>query len=322
MSNKLESFLLEVTQLKKNFRIHKQNISILDGISFTLAPGETLGIGGESGCGKSTLGKTLLNLTPPSSGSVKFEGVELTQLSPRAMQAQRRHMQMVFQNSTESFNPRFNVKEILSEPFIIHGLSDKANLTKKALHLLKLVGLEKEFLTRYVHELSGGQNQRIAIARALALEPKLIICDEPFSALDASIQLEIMQLLTKLQKELGIAYILISHDLSTLRNFTQRLAIMYLGNLIEIGPSNSVYDHPAHPYTEALVSAVPIPDPHLERLRKPVVLQGELPNLLQMPPGCPFQTRCPYTMDICRKVNPSLQEIHPGQFVACHLKSD
>jgi len=312
--------LLKVSSLRKFFRISNSRIPILDAISFELGLGEILGIGGESGCGKTTLGKTLLHLIEPTSGKIEFQGLDLSQLSPTEMRAQRQHMQMIFQNSADAFNPRFTVKDILAEPFIIHRLHRQVDLNEKISTLLNQVGLDTHYLKRYTHELSGGQKQRLAIARALALRPKLIICDEPFSALDASIQLQTMQLLTKLQKEFKLTYILISHDLSAMRNFTHRLAIMYLGQIVEIGPSPAVYDQPQHPYTQALISAIPITNPKLERLRKPVILKGELPNLLQKPQGCPFQTRCPHATDICRQVKPLLQEITHQHFVACHLR--
>ncbi len=320
MLKQLSHPLLQVKNLEKTFQLGKKTVSIVNHVSFDLAPGEILGIGGESGCGKSTLGKTILQLLTPSSGSVLLNGVELTELSPARMRIQRRHMQMIFQNPADSFNPRFTVKDILSEPFKIHG-SDQAGKEGKSIDLLlEQVGLGSDFLKRYPHELSGGQKQRVAIARALALKPRLIICDEPFSALDASIQLQIMQLLKQFQQQLNLAYILISHDLSAMRHFTQRLAIMYLGEIVEIGPSQQVYEHALHPYTQALISAIPVPDPQVERLRKPIVLKGELPSLLHKTVGCPFQMRCPYATEVCRKVKPSLQEIGPKHFVACHLK--
>lgn len=308
--------LLEVSNLTKHFMLGRQTVQIIKGVSFALKRGEILGLGGESGCGKSTLGKMILRLIEPSSGTVHFNGKELLKLSRADLREQRRHMQMVFQNPATSLNPKFTVKDILSEPLVVHSLKKDDEQLGQLLHQ---VNLDERYLQRYPHELSGGQKQRIAIARALALNPALIVCDEPFSALDVSVQLQIMQLLKKLQQELGLAYILISHDLSAMRSFTHRLAIMYLGQLVEIGPSEEVYARPRHPYTQALISAVPLPDPQLERKRKPIILKGEMPSLLQPPSGCPFHTRCPHATDVCREIAPKLREVGPQHFVACHL---
>lgn len=315
----MSSPLLEVVKLRKNFKMGRHVVPILRNVSFSLAPGEILGIGGESGCGKSTLGKTLLRLIEPNGGSIRFEGQELLSLSKKELQKQRGQMQMIFQNPAASFNPRFRIKDVLAEPFIIHQQSySTAQLTA----LLQQVGLESGLLERYPHQLSGGQKQRVAIARALALQPRLIVCDEPFSALDISIQVQIMQLLKSLQEEKGLSYLLISHDLSAMRHFTHRLAIMYLGEIVEIGPTKSVFEQPAHPYTQALLSAIPLPDPSLERQRKPLILKGELPSLTKPISGCPFYSRCPKASLICRDVIPSWKE-RSGQsehHVACHLK--
>jgi len=319
MQNEHNQPLLQVTGLTKSFKSGRHVIAALNGVSLILSSGEVLGIGGESGCGKSTLGKVILRLIEPSSGSIRFEGKELLNLSQSRLRVERQNMQMIFQNPGGSFNPRFNVKEILSEPFIIHRSIQEPQRSERIKDLLDQVGLERHFLERYVHELSGGQKQRIAIARALALNPRLIICDEPFSALDASIQVQIIRLLEKLQKELGLAYILISHDLSAMRSFTDRMVIMYFGQIVETGPSRKVYDQPLHPYTQALISAIPLPNPQLERLRKPIVLKGEMPSLLKASKGCPFQGRCPKAIQICKEVSPALKEINPGHFTACHL---
>lgn len=315
----MTNHLLEVSKLKKQFKLGRHILQVLKDISFSLSKGETLGLGGESGCGKSTLGKAILRLVEPTSGSIKFNGYELLALGKSELQKQRRHMQMIFQNPAASFNPRFNVEEILSEPVIIHDL-EKGEKRKSRLHdLLSQVGLGNDFLNRLPHELSGGEKQRIAIARALTLNPKLIVCDEPFSALDVSIQLQIIHLLENLQKELGLAYLLISHDLSAMRYFSHRLAIMYMGQFVELGPSEEVYNKPLHPYTQALISSVPIPDPQLERNRKPIILRGELPSLLDRPQGCPFHTRCPHATAICRTEAPKWKEVAFNHFTACHL---
>ncbi len=315
----MNSFLLKVADLKKQFKLGSRIVQILKNVSFSLSKGEILGLGGESGCGKSTLGKAILRLIEPTGGSIRFNGHELLALRQSELQQQRLHMQMIFQNPAASFNPRFTVEEILSEPMIIHDL-EKGSARKSRLHdLLSQVGLDKNFLTRLQHELSGGEKQRIAIARALALSPSLIVCDEPFSALDVSVQVQIMNLLENLQEQLGMAYLLISHDLSALRHFSHRMAIMYMGQFVELGPSEEVYSRPLHPYTQALISSVPLPDPRLERTRKPIILRGELPSLLEQPKGCPFHTRCPQAAAICKEEAPVWKEVSPNHFTACHL---
>lgn len=309
--------LLQVQNLTQSFKIGKKIVPVLKDVSLTLHAGETLGIGGESGCGKSTLAKAILQLPPPTSGQVYFNGINLSKLSLKQLQAQRCHMQIIFQHPGQSFNPLFTVKQILAEPFV---LQNKRNLIKAQIpYLLELVGLEQQLLDRYPHELSGGQKQRIAIARALALNPKLIICDEPFSALDSSTQLKIMQLFTFLQKELKLSYLLISHDLAALKNFTHRLAILYLGQIVETGPSEQVCRLPAHPYTQALIAAAPIADPKKEREKAPLSLLKEKCSLPNSSSGCPFQARCPYQMEKCQQVKPALKELLLGQFAACHL---
>lgn len=312
--------LLEVVNLNKQFKAGRHTFQVLKDLSFDLARGEILGLGGESGCGKSTLGKAVLRLIEPTSGAIRFNGQDLMRMSSSELQRQRRHMQMIFQNPAASINPRFTVRDILAEPLNIHNLDQGAHRNERLNELLRQVGLDNYFLDRYPHELSGGQKQRIAIARALALNPALIVCDEPFSALDVSVQLQIIHLLQSLQERLGLAYLLISHDLSAMRFFTHRLAIMYMGQLVELGPTESVYANPQHPYTQALISAVPIPDPQLERKRLPILLKGELPNLYEPVKGCPFHTRCSYATEICREVIPERREVGNGHFVSCHYK--
>lgn len=312
----MQDELLKVSSLNLHFQMENKAVQVLNNLSLTLAKGETLGLGGESGCGKSTLGKVLLRLLQPNSGSILFNGKELLTMSSRDLQKQRRHMQMIFQNPAASFNPKFSIKEILSEPYIIHQLEIK---DQNLYRLLDQVGLGKHFLQRFPHQLSGGEKQRVAIARALALYPSLIICDEPFSALDGSVQWQIMDLLKNLQQEYQMAYLLISHDLSALRYFSDRLAIMYMGRFVEIGPTKEVYRQPFHPYTRALIAAVPIPDPRLERNRQPFFLHGELPGFKEIPKGCPFSSRCPYTSSICKEKSPEWKAISSNHLAACHL---
>lgn len=311
--------LLDVRHLSKNFRLRGRILPAVQNVSFSLSQGEILGLGGESGCGKSTVGKMLMGLLEPTSGSIIFNGQKLSDLTQQRSQAWRRHIQMIFQHPAASLNPRMTIKETLAEPLIIHGLAKGAERAKRLAALLSQVGLSEDYLERLPHELSGGQKQRVAIARAMAVEPRLLICDEPFSALDVSIQAQIINLLVRLQREQNLSYLIISHDLSILRYLTHRLAIMYLGQIIEWGSSSGVYDNPLHPYTQALVSAVLLPDPFQERQKSPIFIKGEVPNLIHPPSGCPFYTRCPQAQNICRTVKPDLLEIKPGHFTACHL---
>ncbi len=311
--------LLDVQHLSKQFRLGKQTLHAVQDVSFSLAPGEVLGLGGESGCGKSTIGKLLMRLLEPTAGSIFFEGKNLNDLVAEKKQAWRRHIQMIFQHPAASLNPRMSVEEALSEPFIIHGLAKGKQRTQRLAELLVQVGLSEEYLKRFPHTLSGGQKQRVAIARALAIEPRLLICDEPFSALDVSVQAQIINLLARLQREQHLAYLIISHDLSILRYLTHRLAIMYMGQFVEWGPSKEVYDYPLHPYTQALVSAVLSSDLVKERQRSRIVLKGEVPSLVHLPQGCPFYARCPHAQKICQTVKPAWREVKPQHFTACHL---
>lgn len=311
--------LLDVQNVSKQFRLKGRLLHAIQNISFSLAPGEILGLGGESGCGKSTIGKMLMGLIEPTSGSILFEGQKLSTLTRQRSQAWRLHIQMIFQHPAASLNPRMNVKEILEEPFLIHGVGKGGEKFKRMAELLSQVGLSGDYLNRLPHELSGGQTQRIAIARALALEPRLLICDEPFSALDVSVQAQIINLLARLQHEHRLSYIVISHDLSILRYFTHRLAIMYLGQMMEMGASSEVYTHPLHPYSQALVSAILLPDPSQERKKPPIFIKGEVPSLMQPPVGCPFYARCPYAKKMCETIKPAWKEVKPGHFAACHL---
>jgi oligopeptide/dipeptide ABC transporter ATP-binding protein len=319
--------LLEVTGLVKEYVVRGGLFSrgsgvlrAVDGVSFALRRGETLGLVGESGCGKTTTGRCILQLERPTRGSVRFEGQELTTLGPEALRRVRRHMQVIFQDPYSSLNPRMTVGQIVSEPVAVHGLvRDGPERAARVRRLLGQVGLLPQHAHRYPHELSGGQRQRVGIARALALEPSLLICDEPVSALDVSIQAQIINLLEDLQRELGLTYLFVAHDLSVVRHISDRVAVMYLGRIVELADRQTLYERPAHPYTKALLSAVPIPDPALEAQRERVVLGGEVPSPLDPPPGCVFHPRCPVAVERCRTEPPPLREITPGKWAACHL---
>ncbi|MFC3885350.1 ABC transporter ATP-binding protein [Bacillus songklensis] len=316
--------LLQVKGLKKHFSIKgglfgKEigTVKAVDGLSFDVKKGETLGIVGESGCGKSTTGRLLLRLIEPTDGQVIFEEKEITSLSNSEMRKLRREMQMVFQDPFASLNPRHTIEKILEEPLIVHGIGNKEERRKKVREILEVVGLSSYHASRYPHQFSGGQRQRIGIARALMTKPKLIIADEPVSALDVSIQSQVLNLLEDLQKEFQLTYIFISHDLGVVRHISDRVGVMYLGQMVELAESERIYEKPLHPYTEALLSAVPVPDPEFKRQQ--IVLQGDLPSPSNPPVGCPFHTRCGKCMDICKTNRPVLKEIEPNHFVACHL---
>ncbi len=319
--------LLSVKDLNKHFPIKsgflfgKSNsyVHAVDGVSFDVYKGETLGLVGESGCGKSTTGRTILQLHKPTSGSVVFDGKELTTLKGAEMRAMRRNMQMIFQDPYASLNPRMTVGQIIGEPMEIHNTYKAEAQTKRVKELLEVVGLNPAFINRYPHEFSGGQRQRIGIARALALDPKLIVCDEPISALDVSIQAQVVNLLEDLQKEMGLTYLFIAHDLSMVRHISNRIAVMYLGIIVELAERNELYRHPMHPYSQALLSAVPYPDPEIEEKRHRIILEGDVPSPVNPPSGCRFRTRCRYAQDICAKERPEFKEKAPGHFVACHF---
>jgi peptide/nickel transport system ATP-binding protein len=313
--------LLEVKQLSKYFPItNKQVLKAVDGVSFHISKGETFGLVGESGCGKSTAGRTIIGLYNRTSGEVLYKGKNVHELSEKEKFAFHRNMQMIFQDPYASLNPRSTVKEIISEPMEVHGLySNKKEMLNRVYELLEDVGLNRDHANRYPHEFSGGQRQRIGIARALALNPECIIADEPISALDVSVQAQVVNLLKKLQKEKGLTYLFIAHDLSMVKHISNRIGVMYLGHLVELTTSSELYQKPLHPYTQALLSAIPIPDPDVEDNRKRIVLKGELPSPINPPSGCVFNTRCPLAVAACKTQKPEWQEVEDNHFVSCHL---
>jgi len=294
-------------------------VQAVDGVSFQVTKGETLGLVGESGCGKSTAGRAILQLYKPTGGSVTFQGKDLTKLDGGDMRKMRRHLQMIFQDPYASLNPRMTVGSIISEPMQIHNLVPKKQRNERVQELLQTVGLNPYFANRYPHEFSGGQRQRIGVARALAANPAFIVADEPVSALDVSIQAQIINLLEELQEQFGLTYLFIAHDLSVVRHISDRVAVMYLGKFMELADRNSIYDDPLHPYTKALLSAVPVPDPIIEKKRERIILTGDVPSPINPPSGCHFHTRCPYAMDVCKKIEPRFVDQGGGHFVACHL---
>jgi oligopeptide transport system ATP-binding protein len=318
--------LLEVEHLVKYFPIKQgllidrevASVKAVDDVSFTLREGETLGLVGESGCGKSTLCRTVIQLLEPTSGSVKYAGRELVGVSRRDLRPIRREIQMIFQDPYASLNPRKRVGQIIGDPIQLHGLASGNQLRREIQELMDRVGLQPEHYNRYPHEFSGGQRQRIGIARALALRPKLIIADEPVSALDVSIQAQIINLLEDLQDEFNLSYIFVAHDLGVVRHVSDRIAVMYLGKIVERSPASLLYERPIHPYSVALLSAVPIPDPRANAERQPVVLEGDVPSPVNPPPACHFHTRCPWASEICSQDEPPLAEYESGQAAACH----
>jgi peptide/nickel transport system ATP-binding protein len=296
----------------------RMTVHAVDGVSFQVMPGETLGLVGESGSGKTTTGRAVLRRAAVTGGSIRFKGADITRIEGEALRRLRRHMQLVFQDPYASLNPRMRVGEIVAEPLIVHGIvRSAAEAAQRLAPLLELVGLPGDAAGRYPHAFSGGQRQRIGIARALALEPEFIVADEPVSALDVSIRAQVVNLMQDLQRRLGLAYLFIAHDLSIVRHISHRIAIMYAGKLVEIAGRDAIYESPRHPYTEALLSAVPVPDPRVEARRARIAYGGEVPNPLAPPPGCRFQARCPLVSDQCRKHDPPLEEKAPGQWAAC-----
>jgi len=320
--------VLQVSDLKVHFPIMSgvvfkreiATVKAVDGISFTLNRGETLGLVGESGCGKSTTGLAVLRMLVPTAGSIQFEGIDIANLDAAAMQGVRRRMQMVYQDPYGSLNPRMTVRDIILEPLEVHGLADDRSAARSRVdELLRLVGLLPDMAERYPHEFSGGQRQRIGIARALALEPTLIVCDEPVSALDVSIQAQVVNLFMDLQERLGLTYLFIAHDLAVVRHISDRIAVMYLGRIVEVARRDELYARPLHPYTQALLAAVPVADPEVEAARPRMIVSGEVPSALRPPLGCRFHTRCPSAMPVCKTLDPQLTDLSDGRAVACHL---
>lgn len=321
-----DNVLLDVRDLKMYFPITSgiilqrkvAEVKAVDGVSFTIRRGETLGLVGESGCGKSTLGRAILQLYRPTAGKVYFDGIDLTALKGEALRRMRRRMQMIFQDPYASLNPRMSVGSIIGEPLIIHGLAkSKKERMERVQELLRVVGLNPYFVNRYPHEFSGGQRQRIGIARALAVQPDFIVCDEPVSALDVSIQAQIINLLEDLQAQFNLTYLFIAHDLAVVRHISDRVAVMYLGHIVEIADRDEIYENPLHPYTKALISAVPIPDPEVEAKRERIILTGDVPSPVNPPSGCVFHTRCPIAIPECSRVVPPLEDKGSGHYVAC-----
>lgn len=318
--------LLRVDNLKKHFPIYKGifrqqvgAVHAVDGVSFDIKKGETLGLVGESGCGKSTTGRTILQVYKPTSGKVIYDGVDLGTLNKKGMREMRRKVQIIFQDPYASLNPRMKVMDIVGEPLIVHKLAKGKEVKARVDELLTLVGLNPAFASRYPHEFSGGQRQRIGIARALSLQPEFVICDEPISALDVSVQAQVINLLEDLQEEFGLTYLFIAHDLSMVRHISDRVAVMYLGGIVELADRDELYEYPLHPYSQALLSAVPIPDPVEEEKRQRVLLEGDVPSPITPPTGCRFHTRCPIAESICTEKRPEQREVKPNHFVSCHL---
>lgn len=319
--------LLETREVVKHYPITGgvflrpiASVKAVDGVSLKIRQGETLGLVGESGCGKSTLGRLILRLEEPTRGDILFEGESILGYDPREMRSLRREMQIIFQDPFSSLNPRKNVVHIVGEPLYVHGMIDRREREARVLELLEVVGLKREHMRRYPHQFSGGQRQRIGVARALALHPKLVICDEAVSALDVSIRGQVINLLQDLQEEFGLTYLFISHDLSIVEHIGDRVAVMYLGKLVELADSDALYKVPLHPYTQALLSAAPVPDP--KRKKKRIVLPGDVPSPIHPPSGCRFHTRCLYAKDICYKQEPALREVKENHFAACHFAEE
>lgn len=319
-----DNVLLRVDNLTMHFPIRRGvfqrqvgAVRAVDGVSFEVKRGETLGLVGESGCGKSTTGRTILQLYKPTAGEVEFEGVNLVTLKGEQMRHMRRKLQMIFQDPYASLNPRMTVEQLVGEPLMVHSVATGAEIHERVTHLLELVKLNPAFATRYPHEFSGGQRQRIGVARALALQPSFIICDEPISALDVSIQAQVVNLLEELQEQFNLTYLFIAHDLSMVKHISDRIAVMYLGVIVELATRDDLHAHPLHPYTRALLSAVPIPDPIADAKRERIILKGDVPSPANPPSGCRFRTRCPIAEEVCAESRPDFREIRPGHFVAC-----
>jgi oligopeptide transport system ATP-binding protein len=321
-----QEVILRVENLKMYFPIqtgffqrHTGDVKAVDDVSFFIYKGETLGLVGESGCGKTTTGRAILQLYKPTSGQVNFDGMDLVGLKGEGLRKMRRKMQMIFQDPYASLNPRMSVVDIITEPLAVHRINSGKDKKERVAELMELVGLNAGLMNRYPHEFSGGQRQRIGLARALALNPDLIICDEPISALDVSIQAQVVNVLEELQDRFGLTYLFIAHDLSMVRHISDRTAVMYLGKVVELADQEELFSHPLHPYTQALLSAVPIPDPASERKRRRIILEGDVPSPANPPSGCNFHPRCPLAQQVCQEVEPEWRESSPGHWVACHL---
>ncbi len=322
-----QEILVKVKDLKKHFPITRGivfsrqvgAVQAVDGVNFDIRKGETLGLVGESGCGKSTTGRTILQLHRATSGKVFYGDTDLTALKGEALRLMRRNMQMIFQDPYASLNPRLTIGNIIAEPLEVHKIGNSKERNERVEELLRLVGLSPYFINRYPHEFSGGQRQRIGVARALALQPDFIVCDEPISALDVSIQAQVVNLLEDLQETFGLTYLFIAHDLSMVRHISDRTAVMYLGKIVELATRDELYAHPLHPYTQALLSAVPIPNPAKESKRQRIILEGDVPSPINPPSGCRFHPRCPLAIDICAEAEPEWREVAPNHWVACHL---
>jgi oligopeptide transport system ATP-binding protein len=321
-----QDVLVEVRGLKKHFPVRRNLLSraryfvrAVDGVSFTIQRGKTLGLVGESGSGKTTVGRTLLRLIEPTDGAILIDGEDFRAVEGAKLRTMRRRLQMVFQDPYASLNPRMKIEDLIAEPLQVQGGLPRRDVRRRVEELMELVGLPAQFLGRYAHEFSGGQRQRIGIARALALDPDLIVCDEAIASLDVSIQAQIINLLEDLQQRLGLTYLFIAHDLSMVRHISERIAVMYLGKMMELASKDELYKRPLHPYTQALISAVPVPDPDIERLRKRVILEGDIPSPANPPPGCVFSTRCRFAQAVCSQQVPDYREVRPGHFVACHF---
>jgi len=311
--------LVEIKDLRKHFPAsHKQIVRAVDGVSFSIQRGETFGLVGESGCGKTTVGRCILRLIEPTSGEICFDGLNLLEIGRGTLRALRRRMQIIFQDPYSSLDPRMKVGEIVAEPLEIHGLESKGERRERVAELLRVVGLDPEYANRYPHQFSGGQRQRIGIARALALNPDFIVADEPVSALDVSVQAQVVNLLQDLQEKFGLTYLFISHGLAVVKHISTRVGVMYLGKLVELAPAREVYSYPMHPYTQALLTAIPNPDPNAKKIKVNRV-GGDVPNPIAPPPGCRFHTRCPQAMERCKLEEPELNEVSPGHFVSCFL---
>ncbi len=311
--------LIHLDKVCKYFHVSGGTLKAVEKVSFDIKKGETFGLVGESGCGKSTLGRVVMGIYSPTAGTLTYAGEEVNLDSAKQRFAYAKKAQIIFQDPYASLDPRMTVGDIIAEGMVIHKMYDAAKRRERVYELLELVGLNREHANRFPHEFSGGQRQRIGIARALAIEPEFIVCDEPISALDVSIQSQIINLLADLQKRLGLTYLFIAHDLNIVKYISDRIGVMYLGNMVELATSEELYTHTLHPYSKALLSAVPMPDPDREKQKKRIIIEGDVPSPINTPPGCPFASRCPVAQDICRKDKPQLRELRPGHLVACHF---